>query len=154
MSFDIYLVDTCETLPSPEELACVGLQSASAETLTGDGFSFLGVDFPTREHAQRARDVLRSHGARSQLVDSRYRTPCVSLEEARVLAEREIERLKPLSGDVDWEPTTFHDERGAVWTFRANSPTLIERGCIPGAVFVSIDKLDGHPWSREEFDVQ
>ena len=63
-----------------------------------------------------------------------------------------MEHLKALQGDEEWEPTVFHADRPMVWTFRSNSPTLIEKGCAPGALFVSIDKLDGHRWTMEEFD--
>jgi len=102
--------------------------------------------------ADGARAVLamvRACGASAYLVSVAYRETLISLEQARALAAtRHSEmveagmRLGDLDSgvdDVEW------------WTFSADDLEALERDLIPGRVWISIDKLDGHVRTPGEF---
>lgn len=66
------------------------------------------------------------------------------------IAEKEIFRLQKQSDYNDFSPVEFHYETGSFWTFLSGSEAMIDDGIIPGAFFVSVDKVDGHIWTRQE----
>ena len=66
------------------------------------------------------------------------------------IAEKEICRLQKQSDYNDFSPVEFHNETESFWTFLSGSDAMIEDGIIPGAFFVSVDKTDGHIWTRQE----
>jgi hypothetical protein len=79
----------------------------------------------------------------------------VPLDDALEIARREIARLIKESAELSqysFGEVGYLRENDRVWTFAAGSAELIEQGYIPGAVIVSIDKKDGHIWSREEME--
>lgn len=79
----------------------------------------------------------------------------VTKNEAVEIASREIKRLIGESADLSqhrFGDVGFLRENELMWTFAAGSEELIEQGYVPGAVIVSVDKKDGHIWSREEME--
>ncbi len=66
------------------------------------------------------------------------------------IAEKEICRLQNESDYNDFSPVEFHNETVSFWTFISGSESMIDDGIIPGAFFVSVDKTDGHIWTRRE----
>ncbi|MGH8865559.1 MAG: hypothetical protein ACREEM_39725 [Blastocatellia bacterium] len=79
----------------------------------------------------------------------------ITFEQASLIAEREVERILNTSDHLQqykFDPVMFSRETEHVWTFAAGSEELIELGYVPGAIHVSIDKVDGHIWSREEME--
>ena len=66
------------------------------------------------------------------------------------IAEKEICRLQKQSDYNDFSPAEFHYETDSFWTFLSGSQAMIDDGIIPGAFFVSVDKTDGHIWTRRE----
>lgn len=42
------------------------------------------------------------------------------------------------------------DDEPLAWTFVSGSRQLQDEGCVPGAFFVTVDKRDGHIWTRDE----
>lgn len=75
--------------------------------------------------------------------------------EALEIARREINRLIGDSAELSrfcFGDVGFLRENEMMWTFAAGSEQLIEQGYVPGAVIVSVDKNDGHIWSREEME--
>jgi len=76
-------------------------------------------------------------------------------DEALEIGRQEIERLireSPELSNYSFDEVGFLRESDLVWTFAAGSEELIEQGYVPGAVIVSVDKRDGHIWSREEME--
>lgn len=73
-------------------------------------------------------------------------------EQAKEIAAREIKRLTsdlPLSG-YEFGEVWFKREEEPFWVFAAASQELQNEGYVPGAVYVLVDKSDGHFWSDEE----
>lgn len=74
---------------------------------------------------------------------------------AKTLAQKEfiklLERRRDLA-KVAFEPIKFRNETDSFWVFYAASPELQAEGCAPGAVFFTIDKIDGHLWNENEME--
>ncbi len=82
-------------------------------------------------------------------------TEQITIEQAWPLADREIQRIVRTAPELkgyDFKPTHYARENDTCWVFCAASDQLIEEGYVPGAVFASVDKTDGHVWSDEEFE--
>ena len=71
-------------------------------------------------------------------------------EKALEIAEKEIKKRQKLSNYDDFSPVELHEENDYFWTFVSGSQTMINDGYVPGAFFVSVDKTDGHIWTRSE----
>jgi hypothetical protein len=79
----------------------------------------------------------------------------VTIDEALEIARCEIARIISESdrlSQYSFGEAGFLRENEMVWTFAAGSEELIEQGYVPGAVIVSVDKKDGHIWTREEME--
>jgi hypothetical protein len=76
----------------------------------------------------------------------------LTFEQAKEIAAREIERLtsEPPLRDYEFGQMWFKREEEPFWVFAAASQELQDNGYVPGAVYVLVDKLDGHIWSDEE----
>jgi hypothetical protein len=68
------------------------------------------------------------------------------------LALGEFERLtsEPPLCDYEFGEVWFKREEAPFWVFAAASQELQDEGYIPGAVYVLVDKRNGHFWSGEE----
>jgi hypothetical protein len=71
-------------------------------------------------------------------------------EKALEIAMKELERRQKLSNYNDFSPVEIHEENDLFWTFVSGSEAMFEDGYVPGAFFVSVDKTDGHIWTRSE----
>ena len=69
------------------------------------------------------------------------------------IAEKAINQKQKKSGYDDFSPVEVHQETDSFWTYISGSQTMIEDGYIPGAFFVSVDKADGHIWTRGEMEI-
>lgn len=71
---------------------------------------------------------------------------------ARQIAQEEALRRQhtPRLSRYEFGPIVFDSENDLSWLFVSASEQLQNEGCIPGALFVRIDKRDGHIWSDEE----
>jgi hypothetical protein len=76
----------------------------------------------------------------------------LTFEQAKEIAAREIERLtsEPPLRDYVFGEMWFKREEEPFWVFASASQELQDEGYVPGAVYVLVDKLDGHIWSGEE----
>lgn len=77
----------------------------------------------------------------------------ITIDEALEVARHAIARVISESDRLSkytFGEVGFLRENDRVWTFAAGSEDLIEQGYVPGAVIVSVDKEDGHVWTREE----
>ncbi len=118
---------------------------------------FAGVDLSIGD-AYALLERLRQTGANGYLVPGRYRTPRLSVEESRRIAERDLHerisshrtfhsfRFEPVRHDVAWSTPMFR-------VFAAYSPDMDEHGYIPARLSVSVDTQDGHLWEPEEFSL-
>lgn len=153
--FDLFLRAGCDTPPLVSDLL------AAAPSLGAPTFEqavmrprpgFLGLDL-AHAVAQQALARLEQVGAIGEVIDAAYRTPRISIEQAKPLAEQAIEQLRQRHfAAYAFEATRAWPtgERPRWWAFFAPSQQLQDEGHIPGAIFVSIDKLDGHVWTPEE----
>jgi hypothetical protein len=153
--YDIYLVRSAAKFPAPEDLASIasGLQEPALQQLMTQGnMNLLKVALP-RDKALELLDRLEREGAWGSLISSAYRHPRLTREQASPLAERAIiaRQAAQRPGDT-LGPVRFVSEEPCCWTFGASSAQLISEDLIPGMVFASIDKLDGHVWAQEELE--
>ena len=74
---------------------------------------------------------------------------------AKKIAQQEF--VKTLERRKDWAnisflPLRLKYETESFWVFSAASPDLQAQGYVPGAIFFTIDKTDGHRWSNAEIE--
>ena len=69
------------------------------------------------------------------------------------IAKKAINQKQKKSGYNDFSAIELHQETDSFWTFVSGSQTMIEDDYIPGAFFVSVDKTDGHIWTRNEKEI-
>lgn len=122
------------------------IKSLNTEQLKRKGWLDL-ID--SYDDAREKLKIILEHKGNAYLVPVRYKNPLVSPEEARSIAMRKYEEYKleggnlgPLSGPMD----TF-----LWWTFVADDKDAIAQGFIPGRIRISIDKLDKHIASQQEY---
>lgn len=71
-------------------------------------------------------------------------------KEALEIAKKAVSRMKKETTYNDFSGLELHGETESFWTFVSGSQAMINDGIIPGAFFVSVDKTDGHVWTRRE----
>lgn len=49
-----------------------------------------------------------------------------------------------------FEPVRLHSEYDRCWVFAAPSPDMLAEDYAPAALFIYLDKEDGHRWGTEE----
>jgi hypothetical protein len=73
----------------------------------------------------------------------------ITFTQAQEIAEQELRRLvaeSPKLSQYEFGALYLRREEQPFWTFGAASEQLMGAGVAPGAIFVSIDKKDGHVW--------
>lgn len=153
-TYDIFLVRHTRTIPDLERLVATipSLQdSGFLQRITQQNMTLLPMDLPEKGALELLRS-LEEEGALGSLLASAYRQPKITLEQAAPIAEQAIvARQAKQRPDDTLGPVRFFREEPCCWTFGASSAQLIREECIPGMVFASVDKLDGHIWKEEEF---
>lgn len=147
---DVYLIQGCTTRPNLPR-TCAGPDRLSLPVrLMERRPGFLGLDLSLTQ-AEALLDACRAAGARGSVVAAQYRqTQVVSMEAAMDIADHELNRLQRLlATKAPFEPTRFVREEALWWVFCRPSEALIAAGYVPGALFVAVDKLDGHVWSED-----
>jgi len=74
----------------------------------------------------------------------------LSKNEAFKIAEEAICEMQKKTKYNDFSPIELNGENDSFWTYVSGSQAMINDGCAPGAFFVSVDKTDGHIWTRAE----
>jgi len=74
----------------------------------------------------------------------------LSKNEAFKIAEKAIFQMQKKTKYNDFSPIELNSENDSFWTYLSGSQAMINDGCVPGAFFVSVDKTDGHIWTRDE----
>jgi len=74
----------------------------------------------------------------------------LSKSESFKVAKKAISQMQSESEYSDFSPIELFNENDSFWTFISGSQAMINDGIIPGAFFVSVDKADGHVWTRRE----
>lgn len=158
--FDIYLTSACAAVPDLSAYSD-GISASDQENLASRLLSacpgFLGFNL-AHERAIALLKYLEYSEARESgmLVPAKYRNPdaWISLDEAERLANIEMEPLRLKYSDAKLgrlvrEPSHDHP----LWFgFAAPSEVWISKGLIPGALFVYVDRLDGHIWREADLD--
>jgi hypothetical protein len=153
--YDIFVNQGCTSPPDLHDLR---------EVLTADATSglskkallrhpgFLGID-ATLEVAHVILGHIESAGGRGLIVPSRYRQPTITVSEAFPIAQHAVlEKISSLYPNVGFGPVKFLRIEAMFFVFGASSEELAERDIVPGAVFASVDKVDGHVWGYDEFE--
>lgn len=79
------------------------------------------------------------------------------MNETKAKKTAQQEFVKTLERRADWAnisflPLRLKYETESFWFFFAVSPDLQAQGYIPGAIYFTIDKKDGHCWSNTEIE--
>lgn len=77
----------------------------------------------------------------------------LSFATAKQIAEREAQQriaASPIFSRYQFTPLATEDETERFWVFVSSSEGLFEDGVTPDAIYVCVDKTDGHIWSRLE----
>jgi hypothetical protein len=77
----------------------------------------------------------------------------ITFAQAQAIAEREIRQViadSPQLSRYEFGEIYLWHEEPPFWTFGAGSEKLMDEGWAPGAIFVSVDKVNGRIWSKEE----
>jgi hypothetical protein len=139
-TYDISIANCAVKLDS-----ALGLAS-DASLLVRDGL--IRVALPLVD-ARRALLKFRELGGSAYLVPVEYRNPVISLFAAREIVRRLHAQM--LAAGRDLEDIGEGRDDLLWWTFRAKDRELISRDVIPGCVTISVDQLDGHIRTDEEY---
>ena len=79
------------------------------------------------------------------------------MNEAKAKKTAQQEFNKTLERRKDWAnisflPLRLKYETESFWVFSAASPDLQAQGYVPGSIYFTIDKKDGHCWSDAEIE--
>lgn len=158
--FDIYLTTTCYLVPDltdfAQDIPQEHLESLSSRLLTVKP-GFLGFNL-IHDRAIALLKYLKSSGARADglVASTKYRNPdaWIPLDEARKIADIAMAQLRPKYKDAKLGKVFYHSLYDHVmwYGFVASSKVWLDKGLIPGALIVSVDKLDGHVWDEAEKD--
>lgn len=158
MLFDIHLHQGCWTAAAPdvddlsERIPALRDEDLRARVRQWRPGGFLGLDIPEPE-ATELLDRLKRAEARGEVVPAAYREPVVTVEAARPIAERAIaEERQAHFPTYAFGPVEYARQGPRWWTFVSGSERLQQEGRIPGALFASVDKLDGHVWQPSEME--
>ena len=127
-------------------LAEAAFSEGLLQRLLGAGFLGLSLSGDT---ADQILAELTLAGGRGIVVPAAYRQPKVTSSMAMPIASLVIAEIQKRV-EHTFYPVEFLTEGPLWWKFGAASPELLERGIVPGAAYVCVDKLDGHVWSRQE----
>ena len=157
--YDIFLSKGCRLLPDLSDLAQQVPNLASpqmAQCLLNDHPGFLGLDL-SLDLARPLIKRLRYTDARAlgYIAPSIYRHQVANFtrETAYPLAERALKQKQLGYPNTHFAPVVFASEDLMWFKFCAVSEEWIAQGFSPGALFVCVDKLDGHIWQHEEFEL-
>lgn len=76
----------------------------------------------------------------------------ITFEQAQQIANADLEQRCSASrfSGYEFSPTQLFSDEGVSWIFLSGSQQLMNEGWVPGALFVTVDKRDGHIWTDEE----
>jgi hypothetical protein len=151
MKFDIYYSDKLNREAITEKLASMEknypeiIKNWSAKP----GFQFLDLEEYIAADIVEAAIRCRQYAI---VVPVGYRTPAVSVEVAEKIAKNEIDRIVSQAPfkEIVFQHLRFSGEEAMWWKFVAPSEELQNKGVIPGALFIRVDKLDGRIISSTE----
>ena len=156
MLYDIYLTMGGRALPPMSDLIDVA-PSLSASLFQQKMLQrsprpgFLGLDLPYNL-AVTLMQRLITQKAVGYPVPAAYRQPQITKEQALPIAVKAIEHSHSTRiPNHTLGPVLLREEKPVCWTFSAASQEWIDAGRIPGALFASVDKLDGHLWQEKDF---
>lgn len=81
------------------------------------------------------------------------KTMKINVEKAKQIAQREIEARRcasPVFSGFDFSAVGLEQENERFWVFAAGSEEAFDEGIVPNAIYVCVDKTDGHVWNRQE----
>jgi hypothetical protein len=143
--YDIYLLTGCHSRPNLGDIL-TDVPKRIFEHSPG----FIGLCL-SRERATRVFDRLKSVGGRGYVIPSIYREPKISGERAQSIAELALQSYQE-SHEVNFAPVRLMSSDPMWWKFAAVSEELIQKGIVPGTLYICVDKIDGHVWQTQEFD--
>lgn len=89
----------------------------------------------------------------TSLVPERYRRPRLSEVDALEVAARDIKRrIMEYPSELEFEAARLRTQDLMRFTFIAVCTQWIAEGRLPGGLTCSVDKVDGHIWTPEEFE--
>ena len=77
----------------------------------------------------------------------------LSFDTAKQIAEQEARKriaASPIFSHYQFATLSMQSETDRFWVFVSSSEGLFEDGVMPDAIYLCVDKTDGHIWSRLE----
>jgi hypothetical protein len=139
--FDLYIANPAHRRPEGADMPF------DLDLLKSRGL--LQMDLPF-DDAKKVLNVVKGCGANAYLVPMIYRHPIISIQEAKCVALKKYSEMieggrRLASLDDGYDDVLW-------WTFCADDIEAVENDLIPGRICISVDKLDGHTRSQEEFE--
>lgn len=157
--YDLHLSKGCEAPPNIIDLLGISSDLMTFQLylrLLENNTGFLGLGFQL-DTAKKMLRYLKYSKTRCNglIVPIRYRDNPLkyNVETAFPLASRVLEELKSTRySNLHFRPMAYRHPHSTVMyiTFSAATDEWREAAIIPGAIFISVDRLDGHIWSDEE----
>ena len=138
--YDLYVV-----IPFRNEQLAANA-SIDPEPFRKRGWVGMDADY---EEARKLLEELRKLQVNAYIVETRYKHPRVPLHEARAIAEKKYNKL--VASGRNLEPLEAGYDDIMWWSFRMEDIDAVAKGYIPGVVVISVDKLDGHLRTPEEY---
>lgn len=158
--YDIYLPHGFLQRPELEKLKLEELyeifpKNEIEEFITLERTGFLGLNLPLQK-AKRNLRLLIDQNVYGHIYPIRYRDeePKFTVEMAYPIAEKAIKEKQKKYPNITFSPIEYSSTYSGLGnlTFVSSGKEWIQSGLIPGALFVSIDKLDGHIWADDEWE--
>jgi hypothetical protein len=157
--YDIFLIKGCRHPPKLAEVEnrfpeMVNLEIVSR--IATERPEFLGLDRDNIELLHQLIVALRKAGAQGFIVHSKYRTtqPVLSAEKAFVIAEHYLKEAQSRDPDLTFGPLQLIGEDITCFHFSSPVREWRQQGYVPGALPVWVDKIDGHIWQDEDFEIR
>jgi hypothetical protein len=156
--YDIYIYQAGKTLPEMNDLIDSFPELANQKTqlhTLHDSRKFLGLNLPFDIAKNLTRRLHTEAKASCQIIPTRYRDnePKFTIETAYPIAEKALRELQTTKyPEIHFYPIIYTPGHSGIMyiTFASGGKEWQDEGLIPGAIFASVDRLDGHLWTDEE----
>jgi hypothetical protein len=137
--YDLYITN-------PISVPVLQVNDSNSNIFFSRGWKQMDLDL---EQIRTLQKEVLDHNGRAYIVPAGYRTPLIEREHARTVALTKYDELTRAGKKLD--PLSDGYDDILWWTFEAEDPEAISKEIIPGRIAISIDKLDGHIRTKDEF---
>lgn len=149
--YDIYLDSGCTTANIPPSLEGYEflLEMLPKERIFEKNPGFLGLSEPSHTILKLSECIVENKG-KGWIAPTVYREPKFTIDTALLIAKKYLEQVTSKYPEETWMFVERHPvfDTPLTLAFNCQSPSLQEKGFIPGAAMVSIDRVSGYIWQE------